>query len=265
MLGHKDLKTAINQTIKKVVSMGFESPAGIWQGVDSFKDMNMKVIINENFSVPIPLHKDLMEHTAADEEWVNMHFAERVSGIPSNPGSSFRIWPYANFKNKGDAFKNTEDEKFSHTYMERFWPKHANDKFQSGIRFNYGDLHDVITQLNDNPLSRQAYLPIFFPEDTGATEGQRVPCTLGYHFFIWDNRLHINYYIRSCDIYRHFRNDMYFTAMLAHWVLLKLEVPGLKMGTMNIMIANLHVFVNDIYNLEKREDAIQKLQNNNRP
>src|SRR5690606_3284161 len=149
--------------------------------------------------------------TKADIPWAEDHFQERVSGIPSNPGQTYKYWPY--HKNLDNS--EFKAEVFDHTYQERFWPKHAGGKElhnkirdNEGIRFGYGDLDDVINQLKDNPLTRQAYLPIFFPEDTGAKDKQRVPCTLGYYFWIDGDKLYCNYTIRSCDVLRHFRNDV---------------------------------------------------------
>jgi thymidylate synthase len=202
-----------------------------------------------------------------DKEWCDLHFRERVGGIPLNPGESYKVWPYANFT-EGDNFLK-EGMKFDHSYMERFWPKRANggrvelgmrESYtydNKGIYFNYGDYNDVITQLSDNPLTRQAYLPIFFPEDTGAIKNIRVPCTLGYLFEIFDGKLDITYYIRSCDVYRHLRNDVYLAAkLLIHTKNILLDNENLKdleCGKLNMKIANLHLFKNDIYPLIKRE------------
>src|ERR1041384_5480764 len=124
-----------------------------------------------------------------DFNWAREHFGERVSGEPLNPAPSHVRWPYAVRGNED----HTSDTKFDHTYPERFWPEWAGDggdrPANMGIRFPYGDLRDVVGLLATKPLTRQAYLPVWFPEDTGATEGQRVPCTLGYHFMQRNNRL----------------------------------------------------------------------------
>src|SRR5690606_33375763 len=110
-----------------------------------------------------------------------------------------------------------------------------------------GDLDDVIQLLENNKLTRQAYLPIFHPEDTGATAGQRVPCTLGYYFWVDpDGKLNMEYTIRSCDAFRHLRNDIYFTCMLLLYVA---DSTKLKYGDVNFIIHNLHTFENDDYAL----------------
>jgi thymidylate synthase len=76
----------------------------------------------------------------------------------------------------------------------------------------------VIDLLRDRPTTRQAFIPIWFPEDTGAHHGERVPCTLGYHLMARDGRLKIVYYMRSCDFLRHFRDDVYMAGRLCQWV-----------------------------------------------
>src|SRR3546814_17811567 len=73
-----------------------------------------------------------------------------------------------------------------------------------------------------SPYTRQAYLPVWFPEDTGSASGQRVPCTLGYQFLIRETPagkvLHIIYNMRSCDFMRHLADDIYMTIRLAQWM-----------------------------------------------
>src|SRR3954468_15378336 len=88
-----------------------------------------------------------------------------------------------------------------------------------GIRYDYGDLQDVVDMLVRSPYTRQAVLPVWFPEDTGAVHGERVPCTLIYHWMLRDGRLHCFYDIRSCDFVRYFRDDVYFAMRLTQWLI----------------------------------------------
>ena len=250
------MNNKISSAIDQLLTKGKLVQAGLWQGDKSFQDYKMKVLRNRRLTLDIPQTKDfLASESQPDVEWAEEHFHERIGGIPTNPGVSYKRWPYANFKN-GDPYM--EGKIFSHTYQERFWPKTANSCVPTsnwGVRYELGDLDDVIKQLKDNPLTRQAYLPIFFPEDTGAKDNIRVPCTLGYYFWIEDNYLHCNYIIRSCDAYRHFRNDIYLTGRLMQHISKKLEVMT---GTLDIFIFNFHVFQNDEYMLNKKEQKLQK-------
>lgn len=209
-----------------------------------------------------------------DHDWADEHHWERVSGKPHNPAPSHTRWPYAV---RGNA-DHTDGERFDHTYPERFWPKFAGDSnidegdFEEGrygIRFEYGDLNDLVDLLVRAPLTRQAYLPVWFPEDTGAVDGQRVPCTLGYHFMVdVDYRLSCRYYLRSCDIYRHFSNDVYLAARLMRWVVdevnrrtIENQAPTIDnhatwrpMGVNKLVmhISSLHAFVGDKKRIEDR-------------
>ena len=255
------LKKGIKEIFTDIVENGEETPAGMWQGSDSMKDQIMLVLRNYDFSFNCPAtESDLLKKTKADEDWVQLHMAERMDGEPTNPGESYKIWPYANFDKVNDFIK---EKVFSHTYQERFWPKKANsalpyiegEKNNHGIRFELGDYNNLLETLKQNPLTRQAYLPIFFPEDTlAASNNIRVPCTLGYLFYKSQGKLHINYYIRSCDGYRHLRNDIYFTARLLQ---ITASIVGEEVGKVNFYCANLHIFKNDIYNLKKRENYLK--------
>lgn len=204
--------------------------------------------------------------------WAEDHFQERVGGKPLNPPPSQAWWPFAQ---NGNADHKKNDQ-FSHTYPERFWPKHAGHDFcncphsaemregkepgyysehwpcsysgRRGVRFSYGDLDDVIERLRDNLLTRQAYLPIWFPEDTGAPAGERVPCTLGYLFLVRKNTLHMTYHIRSCDFMRHWRDDVYMAVRLAHYVRSQLKISqtaALNFGELTMHIGSFHIFEGD--------------------
>lgn len=170
--------------------------------------------------------------------WAEEHFQERVSGIPHNPPPSHVRWPYAQKSNN----EHMANQQFSHTYPERFWPKWAgqDNEVHQGIRYPWGDLSDVVRLLQERPGTRQAYLPVWFPEDTGAVSDQRVPCTLGYHFLIRDNKLKVVYYIRSCDFFRHFRDDVYMAGRLAQWI--ADQLPNVVASKLVMHISSLHIF-----------------------
>lgn len=188
--------------------------------------------------------------------WAEDQFWERVSGEPLNPPPSHEWWPYA-VKNNDVHIK---DEQFSHTYPERYWPKMANTGGKTaegrqifvphvGIRFLYGDLDDLIVTLKKNPLTRQAYLPIWFPEDTyAASQGERVPCSLGYHFLVTERGLNVTYPIRSCDFMRHFKDDVYMTMRLAQYVGQRMtDEPNtaVAVGELIMHIGSLHIYEGD--------------------
>lgn len=206
-----------------------------------------------------------------NKEWAEEHFQERVSGKPLNPPPSHVRWPWASHNEKHQA-----DEKFSHTYPERMWCKfaphpefvtpitltrEANNEGHVGIRFVWGDLNTLIRVLKENPYTRQAYLPIWFPEDlTAADQGERVPCTLGYHFMVRNYagtpRLNVTYMIRSCDFLRYFADDVYMACRLGQWVLDQLSWGPAIMGQLTFHTMSLHVFKGDLPRLAKEIDQI---------
>lgn len=205
--------------------------------------------------------------------WAEDHFQERIGGKPLNPGEEYKNWPW--FRGNVAKHQTQGEAAFSHTYMERYWPKMANvggvrpngrQVFvpHNGIRFEYGDLFDVVEQLHLDPYTRQAYLPVWFPEDTGVVHGERVPCTLGYHFMIRPGRLyrgdllHCNYFIRSCDFVRHFRDDVYLAVRLAQWMTVQLAVrkprqtqDHVQPGELTMFMGSLHIFDGDVDKLKR--------------
>lgn len=246
-----------------------------WQSMDVSKRREAATYELLNYTLSCQLLgidtiEQLQEQIKPNLPWAEDHFLERVGGVPLNPGEQWAKWPWGNSANtfrselvpQGDG---TTQPGFSHTYMERFWPKFAgmrpgSDGSESsprppdelephrGIRYGYGDLSDVVEHLRKHPDSRQAFLPIWFPEDTGKAD-VRVPCTLGYHFIQRNGFLHLTYYIRSCDAYRHFRDDVYLAIRLGQHLLSLLQADGswgnVRLGMFTMHMVSFHCFVND--------------------
>lgn len=252
-----------------------------WQGVDISKKPEMATheLLHHSIKVRLNGIEDLDTYRLDIEPnlpWADDHFLERVSGAPMNPGTEWANWPYGN---SAKSFLDGTGQ-FNHNYMERYWPKIAgtvdiptktapdfrvafaheqhssNPGSHFGIRYLYGDLDDVINLMARDPTTRQAFLPVWFPEDTGGNNG-RAPCTLGYHFIMRDGELDVTYYIRSCDYVRHFRDDIYLTVRLLLWMLDKLRADDatrapehrrwdkVRPGRFIMHITSLHLFRND--------------------
>lgn len=236
-----------------------------WQGIDisnkpematyEYRHFHSRAILN---GTDLGLYRSIV---APNLPWADDHFEERVCGEPINPGVQWAKWPYAH---SADRFR-AEGGKFNHNYMERYWPRYAgmtedgklgnvveleNLKAHRGIYHEYGDLLDVVLQLNREPLTRQAILPVWFPEDTGVAHGGRVPCSIFYHFLMRDDRMDVTYYLRSCDLMRHFRDDVYLTIRLLLWVIGQLRAmdpkwANVEPGELILDIGSLHLFKND--------------------
>ena len=224
-----------------------------WQGIKV--DHPLYEIFNVYFSMDIPSTKEeLAEQTKANLPWAEDHFQERVGGLPLNPGNEYKNWPfYRGFENDEKFRKDGLGEQFSHSYMERFWCKYEEEDedeldpckggIRYGIRYPYGDFNDFLTKFKNNPYGRQNYFSIWHPEDQ-SLEDRRLPCTLGYWFNIIEDQICCTYHIRSCDIFRHFHNDIYMTGRLLQHVHKYLAeiVEGLEVGHMHMWIGSLHCF-----------------------
>jgi hypothetical protein len=255
-----------------------------WQSTQA--PQPMVEILNKSVTFDLRGFEDLdifREGVQPNLPWADNHFEqERVSGEPINPGETWKQWPFA--RSAAAHLRDGENiAQYDHSYAERYWPKFAGTtpdgrlpeikatSYEAkerqlmsdlcfvppvGIRFPVGDLDDLIQVLCEDPLTRQAYLPIFFPEDIAAARmSKRVPCTLGYHFICRQNALHVVYPMRSCDFVRHFRDDVYLTIRLLLWVLdrLKTEDPetwdNVYPGTLRMHMTSLHMFMQDRVNL----------------
>ena len=258
-ISHGNLHIALRMSAELLLSEGKLMDTSSWQGkTDLNGGFTTYEIINHSFTAPIPEYLvDLKETVKPNLPWADLHFEERVSGIPWNPPPSYKLWPF--WRESSEETKEVGGVKFSHSYPERYWPKRCEletgnvtiSSGRYGIHYPYGDLNDVVNLLLRDRYTRQAVLPVFFPEDTGAVQGQRVPCSLSYCFLLRDNKLHIFYTIRSCDCLRHFKDDVYLTCRLLLWMLesLKSKDPPFWVkvtpGNLAMQIYSLHMFKND--------------------
>lgn len=246
-----------------ILRYGDEVEVGQWQSQDVSDDPAMisRELRHVRVDVDVPHNPDtLRDWLQPNLPWAEDHFLERISGEPLNPPPSEAWWPFAQRSN----VEHKEGEQYSHTYPERIWPKLANlpSQFELGnhwgIRYGYGDLDDLIELLVKNPLTRQAYLPIWFPEDTGAVGGHRVPCTLGYHFLVRKGLVEIVYFIRSCDLLRHFTDDAYMACRLLQHVVEMMQGRGINVTASSLImhISSLHVFRGDYPIIEAKLKAL---------
>lgn len=246
-----NIKNAILTSYKKLLSYGKVIKTEKWQGNKS--PGNFIEILNFIFQSKIP---ETIEEARKKIDpilpWADIHIEERLSGIPYNPPPSSDYW---NNTNKTDKWYSKKyPDKFSHTYPERLWFKKI---FPKGYRYDNGDLSDVIKLLAKEPNTRQCYMPMFTFEDiTAALEDERVPCSLGWHFIHRNGYLHLNYFLRSVDAIRHFRNDIYFAVRKVYYVIEEVSkinpyFKEVKPGYITLFITSFHCFENDRYILEQ--------------
>lgn len=251
----------IERATRDLLKFGIGVDPGRWQGIstEGKPDLHTLELINWAGEVPCdrsrassePLLDMLAEEIQPNRAWADEHFTERVGGKPLNPDPSHERWPFW----RGQDSTTKEGGVFTHTYSERFWPRWANRRRSeyshphTGIRYDYGDYGDVLVLLSKDPYTRQAYLPIFFPEDTGAVHGGRIPCTLGYHFLLRNGMLHLWYDIRSCDLYRHFRDDVYLAVRLMLYTIDQLEWTDVRPGHLYFTAHSFHINKGDLHHV----------------
>lgn len=270
--------TALRLVLSRLfIDQSHEVHTAKWQGVDISRDPSAKTheLLNVGFTVDLKGIEHL-SHWQADARpnlpWADDHFAERVCGAPINPGVTWKTWPWG-----GNAEKFLDARgMFNHNYMQRYWPRHAGQdlnlpsrtskewhemnmsapEVNYGIDGEYGDLHSLVQLLIEQPDTRQAWLPIFFPEDTGNTNPGRKPCSLGYQFILREDKLHVYYPLRSCDFAKHFADDIYLTIRLLLWVLNECRSAdamwnAVEPGSFTMHCTSLHLFTNDMITLKR--------------
>jgi len=277
-----NISNQVSASLQKLKLWGEEVDSGHWQGVttEGKPDLVTLELLNLGIDAQMPGDMDQAQNLLSPNlPWAEDHFQERVSRVPSNPGEQYKNWPWWSPEKEqvtvagivGDIYPEAsgrsdipEPFKFTHTYQERFWPKHSQADWESretqvwehmkGIRYEYGDLDDVVNLLREHPFTRQATFPIFFPEDTGAVHGGRIPCTLHYHFLRRGDHLHLWYPLRSCDAIRHFRDDVYMAVRLCQWVINELtwvkpdeSWQDVKPGFLHFTAYSFHVHKGDLH------------------
>lgn len=241
-----------------------------WQGVAA--NLDTRELRGVELEVDLRGIADL-DHWRQDVQpnlpWADDAFLERVGGEPLNPGVQWAKWPW------GQSARQFKQERFNHTYAEQLWPKFArrtNDgtlplraksatairkypegdlRPKFGIAHHYGDLEDLVDLLAKEPHTRQAWIPLFFPESTGVGDGGRKMCSLGYQILVRDGRAHMYYPLRSCDLVRHFRDDAYLAVRMLLWVADRCRERSdawrdVAPGTLSMHATSLHVFSTDI-------------------
>lgn len=243
-----NLRTALWKTRQFLLHSGIPVSTATWQDIQD----PPKFLEVTNLSVLVPMADDSPICSAlvnASQPWAEEHFVERVSGFPLNPPPSHKRWA----KGTDEHMSKVDANKFSHSYPERMWSRKTSMPTQ-GIRYDNGDLSDAIKLLRKDPTTRQCYVPIYYPEDlTASNQGERVPCTLGWHFMVRGNRMMCFYPMRSCDAVRHVHNDWYFANMLTTWLLHMsgLWEKGVRPGNLHFCATSFHCFLNDKYTLEQ--------------
>lgn len=237
----KDAYQLVSEIYREVFEMGHEVHTDTYQNKVIRDDPNFltKEIINYSYCLET-LNKENYLYLADDRmaEYVRAEITDRLSG-PWNPGEAWELR-----KDIWEQFLNGEG-KFDYTYSERMVNSYA----------------EAIMELRKRPDSRQAIISIWDPNIDPKNLGgkKRVPCSLHYQLLIRDNRLHIIYTMRSCDVMTHFGVDVALA-----WLLMKKATEAIKNDHSNLRegylfhnIASLHCYKKDWPKLKQCIDDIR--------
>ncbi len=187
------------------------------------KVANTIELTNIAYSVSGPHLEDLTPH----QPWADIEFEDRVATGYRNPGNAWKELPevWGPMMEDRKAPDGLIYKAFSYTYNERMLHQ----------------LGDILHELRENPNSREAYLTIWNSTlDPFRLSRRRVPCTLGYQFFIRDEGLLMTYIQRSCNFPKHYQDDVYLARKLQEWMAEKLMITP---GSFSHWIGSLHKFV----------------------
>ncbi len=152
-------------------------------------------------------------------------FFDRIAGY-SNPEPTIQQRPYWRELMEPNG-------KFSYSYAERL-----------------SNHEHYLDALKRNKSMRGCFISIWdaSKDFSNVGSGRRVPCSIGYHLLIRKGELSLIYFMRACDLARHFASDVYlareFQAMAAEYV-------GAEIGTFTHFISSLHVYKKDVPNDRK--------------
>jgi len=187
------------------------------------KVANTIEILDVVYTVTDPKLEDLEPH----QPWADIEFEDRISLEVRNPGNAWKALPevWEPMMEKHYGADEPGYKTFSYTYNERMTCQ----------------LRDILNELKTNPNSREAYLAIWNPVlDPFRIGRRRIPCTLGYQFFLRNGELQLTYLQRSCNFKKHYQDDVYLARKLQEWVAKEIKVTP---GVFSHWIGSLHTFV----------------------
>ena len=215
-----NFEEALKEIKRDLAEMGTEVHPQTMQDkyVGDNPEYSTKELQNYDYTVKDAYYS--ISQLSPSQPWADAEFKERISGMPLNPGEAYKlrseVW---------DEFLH--DGRFAYTYAERMW----------------GKINLIVQEIKKNPNSRQLYLNIWEGGDLYYLGGQsRVPCSLGYLFQVRGGKLHMTYFMRSCDYATHFQNDVYLAVRLLNHVA---HAVGLEAGNFTHFIGSFHIYRKD--------------------
>jgi len=191
------------------------------------------------------------------QPWADAEWKERKSGaqgVPMNPGNAWQL----RSEEEGDNItwedyleidgkpRSTHADAVAHRgeVMKLFTDERQRHRI--GFSYAYPDrlarmtqVEQVISALRKDPMSRQAYVAMWTPEDSLNLGYRRVPCSLGWHFLHRNGALHMTYFMRSCEFSTHFQNDIYLAMRLQEHIA---KGAGMERGHFAHFMSSFHCY-----------------------
>ena len=123
------------------------------------------------------------------------------------------------------------------------WYDHADE--DGNVRSNYGwqwqrngQIDYIVQELQRNQESRRALVTLYDGKEH-RTYNHDTPCTLNYHFQIYNDAVHMTVMMRSNDLVWGFCNDQYVASRLLQQVATNMSLP---VGELTWFASNLHIY-----------------------
>ncbi len=111
----------------------------------------------------------------------------------------------------------------------------------------------IIEQILKRETTKQAYLTISEIVDYKYRKEKYAspPCTIGLHFYVRDNKLHLNSYMRSNDAYLGLPHDLFSFTMLQELISCRTKIP---LGSYTHSVTSMHIYKKHLNKIEKYLD-----------
>jgi len=222
-----NLIEAQKEILRSLIEMGLRVHPETMQDRDVADDPDYATVelVNWTYAVTQPTaqgNAELLDYLELSQAYYAQELTDRFSLTPLNPGFSWQIRheTWAEFLEEGNFF--------AYTYSARLNPY----------------VQRVLDLLRAKPNTRQAILPVFDPSQDMENLGglHRVPCSMYYHFFIRNQKLVMNYVMRSCDLLVHWPYDATLAIGMQLRFADELEIP---IGRFFHHIDSLHIYAKD--------------------
>ena len=218
----QDIKTAYSEVKRDLAEMGIVYESATVQ--DKVSGEETIELMNYGFTITQPNYMQSYDYcvkSGINEQWLRTEMKSRLEP-PVNPGTAWLC-------NKQFWKQFLRDGCFSYTYSERMW-------FQ---------LSRVIYELSLHPNTRQAIITMYDQHQDLMNWGgrDRIPCSMHYQFLLRQEKLHLMYVMRSCDLIKFFLPDYTMAVGLLEHVA---DQTHNRVGSITMVIGSLHAFQSDV-------------------